>query len=227
MARWLGSAGWGELTWPWHRWRSLGLEHLAVVAMGSKHDHLKCQPCHQLINVNYIKIKYHERMKPTNPNADTYAEEQRQYFFVTISSEPTCGTPWLDTLKWHCCRTPLLSYLTVLWDTLAWRSCKTLVLDTLVRHSYLTLLSDTLTWHSCKTHLVDTLTWHSCKTLVLDTLVRHSYLTLLSDTLTWHSCKTHLVDTLTWHSCKTLLLDTLVRHSCLTLLLGHSYLTFL
>ena len=60
------------------------------------------------------------KMKPTNPNADTYVEEQKQYLFITFSSEPTCGTPWRDTLRWHSCRTPFL-------------------LDTLVRHSYLTL----------------------------------------------------------------------------------------
>ena len=33
------------------------------------------------------------KMKPTNPNADTYVEEQRQYLFLTFSSEPICGTP--------------------------------------------------------------------------------------------------------------------------------------
>ena len=33
------------------------------------------------------------KMKPTNPNADTYVEEQKQCLFRTFSSEPTCGTP--------------------------------------------------------------------------------------------------------------------------------------
>ena len=33
------------------------------------------------------------KMKPTNPNADTNVEEQRQYLFLTFSSEPTCETP--------------------------------------------------------------------------------------------------------------------------------------
>ena len=80
------------------------------------------------------------KMKPTNPNADTYVEKQRFY------SEPTCGTPWLDTLRWHSCRTHLLDTIalhsgkTVLLDTLIWHSCGTLLLDTLVRHSYLKLL---------------------------------------------------------------------------------------
>ena len=66
--------------------------------------------------------------------------------FVTISCEPTCGTPWLDTLRWHSCRTPLLDTIalhsdkTLLLDTLIWHSCGTLLLDTLLRHSYLTLL---------------------------------------------------------------------------------------
>ena len=33
------------------------------------------------------------KMKPTNPNADTYVEEQRRYLFLTFSSEPPCETP--------------------------------------------------------------------------------------------------------------------------------------
>ena len=131
--------------------------------------------------------KLKNKMKPTNPNADTYVEEQKQYLFITFSSEPTCGTPWRDTLRWHSCRTPFLldaltwhSCKTLLLDTLAWHSSGTLLLDILVRHSYLTLFWDTLTCHFCKTLL----TWHSCKTLLtwhflLDTLVRHSCLTLL------------------------------------------------
>ena len=53
---------------------------------------------------------------------------------IRFSSEPTCGTPWRDTLRWHSCRTPFLL------DTLTWHSCKTLLLDTL-------LVKDTLTWH--------------------------------------------------------------------------------
>ena len=138
------------------------------------------------------------KMKPTNPNADTYVEEQKQYSFITFSSEPTCGTPWGDTLRWHSCTTPFLL------DTLTWHSCKTLLLATLLRHSYLKLL----TWHLAR---------HSHWTLLLDTLVRHSYLTLFWDTLTWH----FLLDTLTWHAFE----DTLTWHSCMTLLLDTSYLT--
>ena len=69
----------------------------------------------------------------TNLNADTYVEEQRQYSFLTFSSEPTCETPWVDTLRWHSCRAPLL-------DTIAQRSGKTLLLDTLIWHSRVTLL---------------------------------------------------------------------------------------
>ena len=79
---------------------------------------------------------------------------------ITFSSEPTCGTPWRDTLRWHSCRTPFLL------DTLTWHSCKTLVLDTLLRHSYLTLL----TWHLVR---------HSYWTLLLDTPLGHSYWTFL------------------------------------------------
>ena len=98
------------------------------------------------------------KMKPTNPNADTYVEEQRQYLFLTFSSEPTCETPWVDTLRWHSCKTPLL-------DTIAQRSGKTLLLDTLIWHSCVTLLYDTLTWRS---YLI-LLTWPSYLTLLLDT----------------------------------------------------------
>ena len=79
------------------------------------------------------KTKLKNKMKPTNPNADTYVEEQRQYLFITYSNEPTCGTPWLDALRWHSCRTPLL-------DTIAQRSGKTFLLDTLVGHSCVTIL---------------------------------------------------------------------------------------
>ena len=104
------------------------------------------------------------KMKPTNPNADTYVEEQRQHLFLTFSSEPTCETPWVDTLRWHSCRTPLLDTIAqrFLFDALAWHSC-------------LTLLYDTLTWHC----LLDTLVRHSYLTRFLDTCVGHSYLTLL------------------------------------------------
>ena len=71
---------------------------------------------------------------------------RNSYLFVTISSEPTCGTPWLDTLRWHSCRTTLLETIVIrsgkplLLDTLISRSCGALLLDTLLRHSYLTLL---------------------------------------------------------------------------------------
>ena len=107
---------------------------------------------------------FQNKMKPTNPNADTYVEEQRQHLFLTFSSEPTCETPWVDTLRWHSCRTSLLDTIAqrFLFDALAWHSC-------------LTLLYDTLTWHC----LLDTLVRHSYLTRFLDTCVGHSYLTLL------------------------------------------------
>ena len=60
--------------------------------------------------------------------------------FATFSSEPAGGTPWLETLRWHSCRTPLL-------DTIAQRSGKTLLLDTPIWHS--------LIWHFCGTLLLD------------------------------------------------------------------------
>ena len=163
------------------------------------------------------------KMKPTNPNADTYVEKQR--FSSCLSQFPANPlvehpdlTHWGDTLVAH-------PGLTLLRYTLVRHSCLTLLLDTLVRHSLL----DSLTCHSCKTLLLNTLvrhflldtsylallTWHSSGTLLLDTLVRHSCLT---DTLLRHSYMTLLYDALTWHSSETLWLDTLVRHSDLTLL---------
>ena len=172
------------------------------------------------------------KMKPTNPNADTYVEKRKFNTYLSqFPANPLVEHPdlthWGDTLVGHPCLT-LLRYalvrhscLTLWFDTLAWHSSKTLLLDTLVRH----FLLDTLTRHSCKTLLLDTLvehflldtsylallTWHSSGTLLPDTLVRHSCLT---DTLLQHSYLTLLYDTLTWH----FLLDTLVRHSWKTLL---------
>ena len=159
---------------------------------------------------NFLKNK----MKPTNPNADTYVEKQRcntylSQFPANPLVEHTDLTRWGDTLVGHPCLT-LLRYalvrhscMTLWFDTLVWHSSETLLLDTLVRH----FLLDTLPCHSCKTLLFNTLVGH----LLLDT----SYLTLFWDTLTWQSCETFLLD---WHSSPTLLLDTLVRHSYLTLL---------
>ena len=101
-----------------------------------------------------------------------------------ISSKLTSETPWVHTLTWHFCRTPLL-------DTIAQRSGETLLLDTLVRHSCKTLLA----WHSYLTLLLDILVTYL--TLLPGTFVRHSYLTLL----TWH----FLLGTLVRHSYLTLL----------------------
>ena len=107
------------------------------------------------------------KMKPTNPNADTYVEKQRCHTYLSqISGNPLVEHPDLthrgDTLVGHPC-------LTLLRHALVRHSCLTLWFDTLAGHSYLTLLWD-------MTFLLD---WHSSPTLLLDTLVRHSYLTLL------------------------------------------------
>ena len=133
------------------------------------------------------------KMKPTNPNADTYVEKQR--FNTCLSQFPA---------------NPLVEHpdLTHWGDTLVAHPCLTLLRYTLVRHSCLTLL---LVRH----FLLDSLTCHSCKTLLLNTLVRHflldtSYLALL----TWHSSGALLLDTLVRHSCWT---DTFLRHSYMTL----------
>ena len=81
------------------------------------------------------------KMKPTNPNADTYVDKQRQYLFVTFPTNSFVRHPefthWGDTLVGHPCLTLLSnSCLTLLWDTLV----RHFLLDTLVRHSYLTFL---------------------------------------------------------------------------------------
>ena len=180
------------------------------------------------VRPHYVKNK----MKPTNPNADTHEWSPRTRMLTRTSmlknkdetylshfpANPLVGHPdltrWGDTLVGHPCLTLLRSAQK---DTLAWHCCKTLLLDTLLRHSYLTLLWDTLTWHSCKTFLLDTLVRlvrHSYLKLLRDTLVRRSYLTIL----TWHSYKTLWPDTLVRHSYLTLLSDTLAWHSCKTLL---------
>ena len=90
--------------------------------------------------------KKKNKMKPTNPNADTYVDKQRQYFFVTLPTNSLVRHPefthWGGTLVGHPCLTLLRnalvrhSCLTLTWDTLAWHC----LLDTLVRHSYLTFL---------------------------------------------------------------------------------------
>ena len=190
------------------------IEHLPIVGCMLLKDHARF-----MLKNDRKKNK----MKPTNPNADTYVEKQR--FNTCLSQFPANPlvehpdlTHWGDTLVGHPCLTPLRY-------TLVRHSCLTLLLDTLVRH----FLLDTLTCHSCKTLLLNTLvrhflldtsylallTWHSSGTLLLDTFVKHSCLT---DALLRHSYMALLYDTLTWHSSGTLLLDTLVRHSDLTLL---------
>ena len=161
------------------------------------------------------------RMKPTNPNADTFVEGERQYLSHVLP-DIVVGHPdmtrWFDSLVGHSCLTLLRNtlarhfYLTRLFDTLTWHSCRALLLDTFVDtltwHAFLALLHDTFVRYSDLTHFLDTLV----VTLFLDTLAGHSYLTLLWNTLTWH----FLYDTLTWHTCWTLLLDTFVRHSYIT-----------
>ena len=86
------------------------------------------------------------KMKPTNPNADTYVDKQRQYLFITFPANSLVRHPefthWCDTLVGHPCLTLLRNALvrhfclTLLWDTLV----RHFLLDTLVRHSYLTFL---------------------------------------------------------------------------------------
>ena len=60
--------------------------------------------CHQGVAVKLGHVistleiqKNLNKMKPTNPNADTYDEEQRQYLFVTKIQR----THLWGTLTWH------------------------------------------------------------------------------------------------------------------------------
>ena len=79
------------------------------------------------------------KMKPTNPNANTF----ENYI---------CPN---DTLVGHSCGTLLSetlvgqSYGTLLWDTLVGYSCRTLLWVTLVGNSCGTILRDSLVGHSC------------------------------------------------------------------------------
>ena len=76
------------------------------------------------------------KMKPTNPNADTYVEKQG--FNTYLSQFPA---------------NPLVEHpdLTHWGDTLVGHPCLTLLRYALVRHSCLTLWFDTLVGHSCLT----------------------------------------------------------------------------
>ena len=84
------------------------------------------------------------KMKPTNPNADTYVEKEGLNTYVSqFPANPFVEHPdlthWGNTLVGHH-TIALHSGKTLLLDTLIWHSCGTLLLDTLLRHSYLTLL---------------------------------------------------------------------------------------
>ena len=63
------------------------------------------------------------KMKPTNPNADTYVDKQRQYLFVTFPANTLVRHPefthWGDTLVGHPCLTRLRNALVRhSWETL-------------------------------------------------------------------------------------------------------------
>ena len=142
--------------------------------------------------LDLLKAPGKNKMRPTNPNADTFFEGEKA-ILITFSTGHSCGAPWHDTLFWQSGRTLLLDpswpyCATLLRDTFTWYAYLTLWLDTLVGHSYLTLLWGTLTF---------------------DTFVGRSYLTLLRDTFVRRSDLTHSLDTLV----VTLFLDTLVGHS--------------
>ena len=132
-----------------------------------------CRPCQeypdtcpqhwffvQCVIQETLGTKRQNKMKPTNPNADTYVKRSKQYLWhlVTFST--------------------VHSYLTLTWHY-------TLVGHTLTWHFSRTLWLDALYWQFSGTLWLDTPFWHFCKTLWLDTLVGHSY---LLDTFVGHSC---------------------------------------
>ena len=106
---------------------------------------------------------YRNKMKPTNPNADTYVEKQGFNTYLSqFPANPLVEHP--DLTHWS--------------DNLVGHPCLTLLRYALVRHSCLTLWFDTLVGHPCLTLLRYALVRHSCLTLWFDTLVGHSCLTL-------------------------------------------------
>ena len=81
-----------------------------------------------------VNIK--NKMKPTNPNADTYVEKQRLNTYLSqFPANPFVEHP--DLTHWG--------------DTLVGHPCLTLLRYALVRHSCMTLWFDTLAGHSCLT----------------------------------------------------------------------------
>ena len=80
--------------------------------------------------------KHGNKMKPTNPNADTYVEKQRLNTYLSqFPANPFVEHP--DLTHWG--------------DTLVGHPCLTLLRYALVRHSCITLWFDTLAGHSCLT----------------------------------------------------------------------------
>ena len=80
--------------------------------------------------------KKKNKMKPTNPNADTYVEKQRLNTYLSqFPANPFVEHP--DLTHWG--------------DTLVGHPCLTLLRYALVRHSCMTLWFDTLAGHSCLT----------------------------------------------------------------------------
>ena len=81
-------------------------------------------------------VKTENKMKPTNPNADTYVEKQRLNTYLSqFPANPFVEHP--DLTHWG--------------DTLVGHPCLTLLRYALVRHSCMTLWFDTLAGHSCLT----------------------------------------------------------------------------
>ena len=65
----------------------------------------------KMANSNSVAHYWKNKMKPTNPNADTYVDKQRQYLFVMCLANSLVKHPefihWGDTIAWR-------SYLTLL-----------------------------------------------------------------------------------------------------------------
>ena len=86
--------------------------------------------------LRYQHVSTKNKMKPTNPNADTYVEKQRLNTYLSqFPANPVVEHP--DLTHWG--------------DTLVGHPCLTLLRYALVRHSCMTLWFDTLAGHSCLT----------------------------------------------------------------------------
>ena len=120
----------------WSIWKKKTQQHKAFEP-ASRVQHFWLTPSHKTTHVTHLVWlnQVENKMKPTNPNADTYVEKQRLILLSQFPANPLVEHP--DLTHWG--------------DTLVGHPCLTLLRYALVRHSCLTLWFDTLVGHSCLT----------------------------------------------------------------------------